>query len=515
MNKIFSCFYRIPNITLLLPLFLLSACGGNGGGSNSDSSPIADPQDWSLGVFEPENNFVARCENPRTGINFDLQGSVLHETHWLRSWSDSNYLWYDEILDQDPATFDNPITYFSVLKTVETTASGKAKDQFHFTIPTDEYLEQSQSGVSGGYGVTLSFLSLSPPRSIVVAYTEPRSPASANLKRGTKILEVDGFDLVNSTNNNEIDAINAGAFPQTIGETHTFKVQDVGETSTRTITMTSTVFTSQPVQNVKTIDTTTGKVGYIVFNSHIATAEQQLIDAVTEFKNQNINDLIVDLRYNGGGSIYIALELGSMIAGADAANGLPVGTLKFNDKHPELDQSSPFLTHTPSFTANPNQELPILNLSRVFVLTSPDTCSASELVMNGLRGIDVEVIQIGTTTCGKPHGFNPKDNCGTTYFSINFSTENAKGFSDYTDGFSPIDTTENVGVTLPGCSIKDDFTHELGDELEARLAAALFYRENGTCPVLANRSDTTSTPSLSSIDGQTIKPLWLNNMTLQ
>ena len=497
---------------LIMPL-VLSACGGsnNNGGTNQLSNQPSEPPTWTKNVFEPEANVIARCVNPRSGTS-DKRGSVLHEQHWLRSWNNNYYLWYEEVADKNPALFDSPVSYFHQLKTFATTSSGKPKDKFHFSIPTDEYLQQSQSGVSAGYGVTLSFIKNTPPRSVVVAYTEPNSPASEKLKRGTKILEVDGVDLINANSRAEVDTLLAGVFPKSIGETHTFKVQDVGLSTTRTITMSSAVITSQPVQNVKTINTDTGKVGYFTFNAHIGTAENQLIDAMSNFKDEDVSDLIVDLRYNGGGAIYLALELGSMITSAEAANGQPIGTIIFNDKHSDQNKTSPFLTHTPSNTPNPNRALPSLNLSRVFVLTGPNTCSASELLINGLRGIDIEVIQIGTTTCGKPYGFNPADNCGTAYFSVNFKTENAKGFSDYADGFSPENTTEGAGVLLSGCSVKDDFTHALGDESEARLATALFYRDNGACPVSAGRAKGAS--ALSSVDGDTIKPIWLNNMIL-
>ncbi len=95
----------------------------------------------------------------------------------------------------------------------------------------------------------------------------------------------------------------------------------------------------------------------------------------------------------------------------------------------------------------------------MFVLTGNGTCSASEAIINGLRGVDVQVIQIGATTCGKPYGFYPQDNCGTTYFSIEFKGVNAKGFGDCADGFSPA-TPARLPAQLPGCSVADDFTHD-------------------------------------------------------
>jgi carboxyl-terminal processing protease len=161
--------------------------------------------------------------------------------------------------------------------------------------------------------------------------------------------------------------------------------------------------------------------------------------------------------------------------------------------------------------------LPSLNLSTVFVLTGPGTCSASEAIINGLRGIDIKVVQIGSTTCGKPYGFYPFDNCGTTWFSIQFKGANAKGFGDYADGFAPQDTVQAQGTKIPGCSVADDFTHPLGHPDEARLAAALVYSDGGGCPsfpsgLASSRASVAgSQPDLSAVDGHVPKPIWLQN----
>ena len=90
--------------------------------------------------------------------------------------------------------------------------------------------------------------------------------------------------------------------------------------------------------------------------------------------------------------------------------------------------------------------------------------------MNGLRGIDVEVIQIGSTTCGKPYGFYAQENCGTTYFTTQFRGVNAKGYGDYSDGFSPSNLAEDEGEPVPGCAVDDDFSQPLGNENEAMLS---------------------------------------------
>ena len=99
------------------------------------------------------------------------------------------------------------------MRTTETTPSGNPKDQFHFSINTEEFEALSQSGISVGYGVEFALLSVAPPREIVVALTQPNTPATApsvNLERGARILEVDGRDAVNGETIEDVDALNAG-----------------------------------------------------------------------------------------------------------------------------------------------------------------------------------------------------------------------------------------------------------------------------------------------------------------
>jgi carboxyl-terminal processing protease len=277
--------------------------------------------------------------------------------------------------------------------------------------------------------------------------------------------------------------------------------------------MTSANVTSTPVQNVKLIATQSGAVGYFLFNDHIATSEHELIDAITQLSQQDIQDLVIDIRYNGGGYLDIASELAYMIAGPTATQGRDFERLVFNSKHPTTnpvtgDPLTPTPFHTTSQIVAPTgQALPTLNLSRVYVLTGADTCSASESIMNSLRGVNVDVYQIGSTTCGKPYGFYPQDNCGTTYFSIQFQGLNEQGFGDYPDGFSPQNTVGTHGTLVAGCSVADDFTKQLGDETERRLAAALSFRasNNLTCPTASGvgPGGSLSKPGLplSAVDG--------------
>lgn len=395
----------------------------------------------------------------------------MDENNWLRSWSHETYLWYDEIEDVNPACCTTP-EYFQLMKTKETTSSGNPKDRFHFSQPTREYRKLANEGVTVGYGARFKVLQRTPPRNVVVQYTEPNSPATAtgvNLVRGTQVLGVDGIDIVNSTDQDDVNRINAALNPSD-GDTHTFTVKDPGSSSVeRSVTMTAEEITVDPVQNVKVITTSEGdRVGYMLFNRHNDPAALPLINAGNTFlEGDGIDDLVLDLRYNGGGFLYIAQIITSIIAGS-AGDGKNFTTYEYNDK---IDNGSrPFASAFENEDGTVHQ-LPELDLPRLFVLTTFSTASASELIINSLRGIDIEVILVGETTRGKYHGFVSTDNCGTTYSTIQLRFVNDKGVADYDDGFSPT------------CSVTDnDYDHQLGDPEESLLKTALAYQADGSCP---------------------------------
>ena len=495
---------------------MLSACGGGGGGGvtgSSGNTPTTNPpastnSGWQEGVFLDASTYQGRCQSPRGGIDpatgnpfDDVQGTTLDENNFLRSYTNDTYLWYDEVRDRDPGGYDT-LAYFDLLKTTGRTPSGEPKDKFHFTYDTEEYYQLSQSGVSAGYGITWSFRSTEVPREILIAFTEPGSPATnipVPLRRGAQLLAINGISI-NDTSQSGVDTLNAALFPDP-GRTFTFRFRDVGASAGREVVLTAQNITSTPVQNTQVFDTPTGQVGYIAFHDHIATAEQGLIDAVDQLNahngGQGIDDLIVDLRYNGGGYLAIASEFAYMIAGPAQTAGRIFDNLTFNDKHPVTNPvtgrpliPTPFFdtAYGPPFNGTRGEPLPSLDLSRVYVLTGEGTCSASEAIINGLRGIGVEVIQIGSTTCGKPYGFYATDNCGTTYFTIQFRGSNDVGFGDYADGFSPANAT-GPGEDVPGCSVADDLTRALGDPSEDRIAAALAHRDGQGCPPATGFAD--------------------------
>lgn len=524
-----------PLLSLLALTGALISCGGGG-----DDDPSFTGT-YTPGVFPASSSLDGMCVSPRSGTDpstgrpyIDVSGTTTTEKNWLRSWTNELYLWYSEVPDLDPGTTLAVDAYFDRLKTSATTPSGNDKDRFHFTYPTTEWIALSESGQSAGYGAQFALIASTPPREVVVAYTDPGTPATgAGLARGTRILAIDGVDVVNANDQASVNTLNAGLFPAAAGQSHSFTVQDVGSPTQRSVNLTSAIITSTPVQGVKTLSSGSGLVGYMLFNDHIATAESGLVNAINSLKSSNVVDLVLDIRYNGGGYLDIASELAFMVGG-NATTGKAFERLQFNSKHTTQNPVTggaltpiPFHSTARGFSVTSGQALPTLNLPRVYVLTGPGTCSASESIINGLRGANVQVIQIGSTTCGKPYGFYPTDNCGTTYFTIQMRGVNEQNFGEYPDGFSPVNTLANTGEPVPGCSVADDFTHPLGDITEGRLASALFYRQNGTCltppsGVSAKRGADGSSklglpeaPSLSAVDGDVVKSPWLENRILK
>ena len=437
---------------------LLTSCGGGGGSSGGSPFDIGLPSAASL---------AQQCAAPRPG---DTQGTLATEKAFLRSWIDETYLWYQDVrvlpaATLDPTMYTTPINYFKALKTPLLTPSGKAKDQFHFTYDTPTWIALSTAGVSYGYGFGVALVvAKAPNRIAMVGFLEPgTTPASTNLiTRGAAILTVDGVDVANGT---DVATLNEGLFP-TVAKAHTFVILDQGATTSRTVTLTAQQITETPVQFVKTLPAPNANVGYMLFNDHIGTAESELVAAINQLKSAGVTDLVLDLRYNGGGYLDIAAELAYMIAGPTNTSGKFFERLAFNNRNPFPAVTTDFLSTAQGFSVASGTTLPYLGLDRVYVLTSPDTCSASEAIVNGLRGAGIAVNLIGGQTCGKPYGFYPRDNCNTTYFAIQFQGVNNIGFGDYPDGFTPT------------CLVADDFTHALGDPAENQLEVALALRNN-------------------------------------
>jgi carboxyl-terminal processing protease len=482
----------------------------------------------ATGPLPSSESLAEQCQTPRaadtvdplTGDLYgDTQGSLTTEKQWIRSYVNETYLWYADVASVDPTPyvvgatvpFVNPSdnsagseflatnyevvdAYFNSQRSPFFTASGKPKDQFHFTFVTTDWVALSSAGSTAGFGFTAAVLVASPPRDVRIAYTDPGTPAATAtpaLVRGLQFVTINNVDVANGS---DVATLNEALFAPIMGKQYVFVYTDLqGAPGNRTtFTAVAGTVTSTPVQNVGTLPAPNASVGYMLFNAQIAPAEGELIAGISTLQAANggagITDLVLDLRYNGGGFLDIASELAFMIAGPTPTAGKAFEVERFNNKNPfgvtTAQATTGFHNVSQGFSTTAGAALPHLDLARVFVLTGPDTCSASEAVINGLRGVGIEVIQIGHTTCGKPYGFFPQDNCDTTYFAIQFQGANAAGFSGFADGFVPAGGT--AGNDLPGCQVADDLTRQLGDPAEGRLAAALLYRNNsGMCPAVS------------------------------
>ena len=500
----------------------LAACGGSG-----------DSGSWVKGVFPPTSQFAQHCLSPRTGTDpltglayHDIKGSVTDEDNFLRSWTDAWYLWYREVPDLDPSRYSDPLAYFALLKTSALTSSGRPKDHFHFTYPTPFWESLSLTNVTAGYGLEWQVFQASGanPAKVILAFLEPQTgtPArNAGLVRGDRVLAVDAVNITTSLTKSQVDTINNGLFPLSVGESHSFLIQLSGG-GTTTVSLKSIAQVSSSAFDAKTFTTTAGTVGYLQSNDESATGEADLAKAVSALAAANggagVDDLIVDLRYNGGGFIDVASEFAYMVAGPAATGGKTFYRQVFNDKYTTVNPitgsktSESFVSAAEGLSLPVGTPLPTLNLSRVFVLTGPGTCSAAEAFINGLRGIGVTVIQVGSTSCGKPYGFYPQEDCGTTYFAIQFQGYNNADFGAFADGFSPANALSAIGYPLPGCSVADDFSHDLGDANEGMLATALGYEAGSPCPTPSGTSaiplERSSPTSVSEAALSIHRPFW-------
>ena len=475
---------------------MLAGCGGGGGSPGVSSATPVTTTPTTPTITASYTASQNMCAAPRSGIDpftgkayLDKQGSLTDERTFLRGWIDQYYLWYKEVPNVNPLNYSTAIDYFNALKTPLLTASGQPKDKYHFTYSTAEWNALSSQGVELGYGISWSRnTGTNIPRTWIASVVEPGSPsASAGLMRGDKLLTVDGYDFVNGSDQATVEKLNAGLFPEKANEIHRLTLNRNG--TVVDVTLTAVAVASAPVKNTKTIDTPTGKVGYLTFDSHNEVSERALIDSITTLKAAGVTDLVLDVRYNGGGLLYIASELAYMIAGSAQTSGKTFEKPLYNDRF-AAQTPIPFLPTAYGFqpaSVPAGTVLPTLNLKRVTLLTTGDTCSASESIINSLRGIDVEVNVIGGQTCGKPYAFTPVDNCGTTYFAIEFQGVNNKGFGDYSDGFTPT------------CAVADDLKHAVGDTSEGLLAAALSYRATGVCPAASTSASAQASGPLQMV----------------
>ncbi|MDO5969827.1 S41 family peptidase [Flavivirga aquimarina] len=423
--------------------------------------------------------------------NDDITTSTVDINDFVWKGMNSWYNWQSQVSDLADTKDDNNAEYQAYLGQFDTPNDlfnsliyqPEVTDRFSWFI--DDYIVQQQQfqGISLSHGIEYQSVQINNDGDVIiyVRHVADNSPASAaNINRGDIINAINGV-TVNTTN---FEDITESLFDETV--TLSF-VSESGGTLTfiEEKTITAVVLVEDPVFLTKVFDNINGKkVGYLLYNAFRSSYNDELNDAFLFFKNENIEELILDLRINSGGSVGTSAYLASMIyAGAGTDR---FADLKFNSKHSDSDGFYDFQNTLNVYDANGNktgeQAINRLNTlsSRLYILISGNTASASEMVINGLRPFIDNVTLVGTTTYGKNVGsITLYDSPSSDYIEqstanpnhlnamqpIVFQIFNKNGESDYTQGFSPdieVKEYEFWNAILP-----------FGDENEAVLKAAL------------------------------------------
>lgn len=455
---------RLTAMTAILAL--LSGCGGGGGsgtiagGGGTGATPTPTPsgtcslrarQDW---VAAQMNEWYLFPETLPTGLN--------------------------------PAAYTTVQDYIDALTA---TARAQRKDRF-FTYITSIAEENAyyNSGSSAGYGFRLA---LDGSNRLLITEAFEGAPAlNAGIDRGAEILAIG----TTASNLRTVAAIlasegtaglNNALGTSAVGTTRVFQIRDTA--GTRNVTVTMADYSLTPVSaryGAKVIDDGGRKVGYINLRTFINTAETPLRNAFANFRTQGITEVIIDLRYNGGGLVSIA-DLVNNLLGADKTTSTVANFVTFRASKASNNE-------TTYFAPQPQSIAP----TRVAFIGTGGSASASELVMNTfIPYLGNRSALVGTNTYGKPVGQIAIDRsaCDDRLRVIAFALENANHQGAYYDGLASF-----MGAT---CRASDDITRPLGDPAEASTRAALDFLAGRACtPITATAS--ASGPGLSAQSGE-------------
>jgi len=457
MKKIHSWFY------IAILGFLLVACSGD----DRDDNPS------SLNSDEVKN-FIWK------GLNlfylYQAEVSNLADTRF------ANQTELDVFLN----TFASPDDLFESLLYQRQTV-----DRFSIIVEDFIALEQSFQGVSKSNGMDfrLSFLPNSSTQLFgFVRFALPGSSAENNgIQRGDFFTEVNGTPLtVDNFNNllfgNDVIVLSMADFVQ--GNPPSFVKNGTSKT------LTATILTENPIFINKTFDISGHKIGYLMYNGFTSNFDAQLNDVFGTFKTAGITDLVLDLRYNPGGSVATARNLGSMITGQ--FTGQVFSKQIWNAKIQQIiTQDNPSALNDNFVNSFNGNTVNSLNLTKVYVITTGSSASASELLINSLSPY-IDVVQIGTTTTGKfqasitlydsddfgRQGANPNHKYAMQPLVLKLA--NRDGMTDFSSGLTPD-------------IIQQEFVNDLGvlgDQNEPLLSIAINQITGITPPGRANSFDT-------------------------
>ena len=355
------------------------------------------------------------------------------------------YFWYR--LSPRPAVepYGTLSSYFNAVLYTGTSSGNSTTfpaDRWSFYESTESSNRFFVDGQTLGYGVSVNGVEVTGQRTLplYVRNTELQSPAAAaGVQRGDRVVSINGRSASDIIAANDLATV---LTPSAAGQALTLVLQRTGVN--RTVVLTAAVFNLTPVPLDSVVTTPGGhKLGYVVVKDMISQAETPLAAAFARFRAAGVEAVVLDLRYNGGGLVSVGNAVASYLAGS-RGSGRVYASLLYNDLRAGSNNTSVRFSNPAA----------ALGAARVYVLTGPRTCSASEQVINGLRGVGVEVVSVGDTTCGKPVGFLPASSCGTTFSIVNFESVNDRNEGRYFDGFAAT------------CPVVEDFTQALGSSNE-------------------------------------------------
>jgi C-terminal processing protease CtpA/Prc len=354
------------------------------------------------------------------------------------------YLWYKQMPVVVKEDYENPADLLEAMRYREL-------DRWSFTQTYQEYEDMSQ-GSFVGHGISLA---LDPSNNVRIAQIYKNSPLYIKgVRRGWIVKKLNNTDLAPIFIANDGAAYNALIGPSTANVTNNF-VFVTPQAKDSTISSQKAAFTLNTVLLADTLHLKSGIAGHLVFDQFIPPSNAELATAFAFFSTNNITDLIVDLRYNGGGDLSVLTNLASYVAGSAKFN-TPFLTLTFNDKNTSHNVTYKFNT-----IANP------VTIRKLVVITTRGTASASEDFINGLKPI-VDVKTLGDTTNGKPVGMiGIPYRTDYMFWPISFTLVNSLSQGEFYDGIIP----EKI--------VADDITRDWNDRNELCFKEAIYYLENG------------------------------------
>jgi len=432
--------HRVTRIALLTAVAIASACAPRGDGAGDATPGAGTPPLGSLNSSNPAYALPRSCE--------------LED---MRSWVYDNmkdyYLFYDQV---DPNV---ALQEFDDLDTLVRQLRVQPFDSFSNISDEAGYTARFTEGETFDFGWRLQ---RNQQNEFFLKLVEKYSPlANAGIERGDQLLSINGIPMAEfiQQTSAQISAV-LGIEDERVTIDLSIR-KSAGDTVD--VSVIKSTYPLDTVLDTQVIDHNGTQVGYLHFYQFIDTSAAELLTAFTKLEAANVSELVLDLRYNSGGRVVIANELASYIAG-NGKTDKPFATYRPNDKFADNAISINFVNQAQA-----------LDLNRVFILQSAETCSASELVVNGLRPF-MDVITVGATTCGKPYASNARAACGKVMSALELESTNADGAGGYYDGINA-DCLVSENVSLP-----------LGSPSEPLFKAALDYASIGTCNSLAART---------------------------